>query len=274
MGFIPAAFGDFGKKAKDLLGKKYDFGPKLTVTNKSTPGVTVETGAKGPSSGYAKVKKVLDGYGPAEVELNTNGAAKGSLTLEKLMDNVEVKISGDIKGTGNVEAKYKRDMFAGSLNLGFARNTTLSAAGSVGSDGVTVGGSCTLDLTAGAGDVDNLSLGCEYQQSDLTASLVATNNLDKIQLSWFQKVSSDTLLGASFAVIPDKDQRVLTVGTEYKVDSNCVLKGKADNNGIVSVAVEQILSSPALKLGVAASFDANQNFDSTAFGINFNFGDY
>lgn len=274
MGFIPTSFGDLGKKAKDLLFKKYVTGAELVVYNKSTPGVTVETGANGATSGYAKVKKVLDGYGPFELELNSAGAAKGSLTLEKLADNVEVKISGDVKGSGSVEGKYKRDFFSGLLNLGFARNTTLTGAGAIGSDGLTIGGSFVLDLTAGAGDVDDFSVGIEYQQPDLTTSVLATNKLDKFQLSWFQKVSKDAVLGASFGIVPDKKERTLTVGTEYNLDPNCILKGKADSKGIVSVAVEQIVAEPRLRLGVAASFDANQNFDSSSFGINVALGDF
>lgn len=270
-------FKDLGKKTSDLFKKQYDFKNEIKVTSNAS-GVKIESGgqkAKG-FSGYTKANWKDDFLGDVEVEAHSTGVAKGKFKLSKVTDGVDVTVSSTACGQVGLEATYVKDFLSAiaSANHNMSKGcTALATSAVIGFDGVYVGGGVDVD---GSGSVKNYNCGAEYASKDLTASLVTSNKGEDITVSFFQKLSGSTSLGASMLVKAESSSRLYTFGTERSLDKSTTIKAKADSAGKVGVAVSHVLADPKMKLGVSAEFDATSDdaFKSQKFGISLNFGDF
>jgi len=281
--FVPPFFKNFGKSTKDLFKKKYDFDNTVKVINKSKNGVTIEsTGNLSKSyQGTVNVKYVNKDFGEVESEFTTLASAenKASLKLKKLAPGLTVTagVSGSKKAVANVDVEYSQDCFAAQANIKSDLETTkIDAYGSVGFDGISVGGQVALNVSSGAQIVDT-NVGAEYTNSDFTATVFTEKNCDFVTASYFSRLNKDTAVGASFKYeVAGKQSRTLTVGVEQQLDFDTVVKAKAElPTGVVSTAVEHKLSNPRVQVGVASSFNAlKQPFTVDSLGFGFTFGDY
>lgn len=196
----------------------------------------------------------------AEVEVNVSsagdaGSTNAKLTFTNLFAGGKVAVSADANPNAKVETTYGKDFFAGTLTLGsnFAGKNKLDASGAIGYDDVAVGGAVSCCLASGA--VKDYNVGAEYSQKDFVASLVTSNQGNDITTSFFQKVSGGFSLGTKLN-IEESGNRTLTVGSDYALDKSTTIKKSLSSNGILNVAVSHVLANPALKLNVAAQFDA------------------
>jgi len=270
-------FKDLGKKTSDLFKKSYDFRNEIKVTSKAS-GVKIESGGvKGKAfAGYTKANWKDDFLGDIEVEAHSTGLAKGKFKLGQVTDGVDVTVNGTACGNVGLEATYNKDCVSAVASASHSTSkgsTAVSASGVIGFDGVFVGGGVDLD---GSGGVKNYNCGAEYASKDLSASLVTSNKGEDITMSFFQKLSGSTSLGASMLVKAESSSRLYTFGTERKLDKSTTIKAKANTAGTVGVAVSHTLAEPAMKLGVSAEFDATSAdcFKAQKFGIALNFGDF
>jgi len=270
--FVPPFFGDLGKKINDLVSpRNFDFSKVIKTKNKSSTGLTVESGFKGPK-GFAKIGLKCKRYGKADVELNTAGgkASKTKITLNQLFDGLEVVVSNSMAPSGSVAAKYSQDFFAVDGEFKYEKEKpTLSASGTVGVDGWGVGGSVKYDFTTDS-KVDDFAFGTQYSQDDLTVSLVTASKGEKITASFFQKLSGLSLAG-QLVVKPLSNSKILTIGGSYKYDSNTKVNGTVNNNGIANLSVKHSLSNAQLTLANQYDFSADK---TTKIGVGIAFGDF
>lgn len=255
---MPIQFKDFGKKAKDLFKKQYDYKNEVKVVSNAS-GVKVETGgyqAKG-LTGYSKVNFTDKTLGDVELEAHSCGVTKGQLKFKNVTDGVDATIAASAKDL-SAETTYNKGSLAcqAKVTHGFAKsNTGLAASAVLGVDDVSVGANVNL-CCANPNSPKDYNVGAEYAQKDLIASLVTSNQGNDITASYFQKVSDDLVLGSSMLVKPDAGSRLMTFGGEYSLDEATTLKAKADSNGIVGTSITHTLAKPALKFCVSAQFDA------------------
>jgi hypothetical protein len=273
MVFVPPQFSKFGKSVKDLFGKKYDFGYEVSTKHKASSAVTVEAGGAGNGgaiAGKAKLTYKNGDFGSVEVNVKTGGADKNQtakVTLDKLSDGLEVVVSGDARPAGNVEVSYSQDFFAANAKVD--SNSSLSAAASIGSDGLSVGAEAKA---SSSGSVSDYNVGCQYAQPDFTLTLKTANSGEDISASFFQKLSSATSVGALFNAAPANK---LTFGLEHSYDASTTLKSKVNSAGVLGAAVEHRLDNGPL-LGLAGSFNllGKDPFAAQKFGLSVKFGDF
>lgn len=269
-------FKDLGKKAKDLFKKQYDYKNELKVTSTSS-GVKLETtGSKGKDSlcGSTKANFKDDYLGDVEIEVHSSGTAKGQFKLSKIADGADLTVTGAESGEVTAEVVYSQGSIAALLKAVYNdKGPSVSAAATVGFDGVTVGGQVDVDA---AGAPKDYNLGAEYATKDLTAALVTSGMGNDITVSLFQKLAGGTLLGASLLVKPEKGERTFTFGTDYSLDKATQIKAKADSNGAVGTAVVHTLKDPSMKVAVSAEFNAlsDDAFKANKFGISLSFGEF
>jgi hypothetical protein len=278
--FIPTQFGKFGKQISDLFKKKYDFGTKITTIHKADGGVKIEAGGNSKAgdsnlTGFAKLNYKDSSFGEAEGSVKTCGSANGSVTLKNLADGVEVVVKASEKPCGSVKATYAQDFFAGSAE--FSANQTkqkLALSGVIGADGLCVGGSIDLDLSGNINDPSEYAIGVQQQRSDYVATVLMTQKGEKVAASWFQTISEKLSVGSTLTFKPEEGSRTMCFASEYALDKDTTIKAKGSTCGTVAGAIEHRLRDPALKFGVAASFDSKKSFANKDFGINLTFGDF
>jgi hypothetical protein len=281
MAFVPPFFKNFGKSAKDLLSKKYDYQNKLSAKNNVQSDLAIESSTtsdeKGNWSGNVKATYKNKDFGNVETEVDTRGTASSEATFTKLANNTSVIVKVTEKPTVRASAEYKQENVAAAVGVDWSKTTT-TADGSVsaGLDGFAVGGDGKYDATKS--EVASYNAGAEYAAKDFTASVKTDKKFEAVLVSYFHNVNTGragkTQVGGSFAHDWNKKTQVLTIGTEHDVDAATTLKGKVDSEGGVAGAVEHRLANPAVKINAAALFNKNSGFTAQQFGVGFTFGDF
>jgi hypothetical protein len=284
--FVPPLFGNLGKAASDLFKKKYDFQNVIQQKHKTKSGLVFTSGAELGNGITGSLKlNYKQSSGEAEGEIHTNGNGKGVLKFNKLADGAVVHVSADAKNkdwgntsTGKALVDYQQDFFSGSASVetSFFDRTQLVGSGVIGFDGLSVGGEVKFDVKH-VNDVDDYNVGAEYTQPDYTATIKTAKRGEDITASYFHKISADHQVGAQFlARISGGDEKVLTLGTEYKVDESTALKVKGDTKGDFAGVLQHDLKNPSVRFALSSLFDARSPSALTAkkFGLGITFGDY
>lgn len=285
MAFTPVIFKNIGKSVSDLFkNDTYDVskntfslktkaanGLNWTATSKITEKAhTAELGLK-----YSNGK-----YGSVEVTGTPNSSVKVKAAATKLYKGLTVEGSfedkGKVKCTSDVA--YKQDFVAATLsneasqNDEGARYNNVTAAAVIGFDGVSVGASVTSNVSVAAFKPTDYNGAFQYEQSDLTVSVVTEEMTDKVTLSAEHKVNSDFTFAAQAVYHFKKDDaKTLALGGKYQIDSLTAIKGKVDQAGNVSTVVDHQVR-PWAKLGVTSVFNAKA-MSTPKFGLSFTFGE-
>lgn len=301
--YSPPLFGSFGKKAKDLFKKKYEFENQATVKSSSVDGLNISTaivsGADNNLRGVFTSSLPVRSYGLAngvfESEFHTvaDKESKTSYKLTKLAPGLSVKftlvgVKPEVKGEtpdfpegwAAAEAEYTQEYFTGSIGVRTNQQKTLiDATGALGYDSFSVGGKVVVDTSSQAAPGD-WNVGAQYEGADYVASAVTEKKRSVVSLSYFQSVARTQVIGASASFGLIKPSRSLTVGTDYQVDPDTTIRAYAKveaGKDAVTVAtnVEHRLLHPNALLGVSAEFALTPASQTTnKLGVSLTFGDY
>jgi len=292
--FTPPTFGKFAKKAKDLFKKKYDFENKIVTKHKTkTAGLTLEASGvvTTPIAGAFKGKYKEKKYGEFEAEVSTAGKLYGTVKLDQLAKGVEVNVSGGVdpsakkKGVNDkLSAEYSQEYFAATgsadVNFGDATTAVLDGTASVGFEGLSVGAQFSYDVSQSQQKFADFNLGAEYTRDDVTLSLTTEKKGDVIHGFYHQQINRNYQVGAQFDYVPRAEvvskKHVLTLGTEYQLDVDTVVKAKANSNGLIETAIQHNLQNPSVQVGLAASFNRKsaECLQAQSFGVTITCGDY
>jgi len=231
--FVPPQFASFGKNAKDLFKKKFDYDHQLKTIHKAKNGLTLESGGVIPADkssfrGYSKASLVQPQWGSADLEIHTseNQESKASVKFTKLYPGANVNLAVSSKDStkffpsqsGSAEVSYTQ---AGKVGVA-AQSTIKSDLNkykeevqvAFGYENFSVGANATIDLTQVSNadknyGVTESNFGAEYVQDDLVATgytsfeNVTTSEGKKeknrfVNASYFQKVNRDHVFGVLF----------------------------------------------------------------------------
>jgi len=284
--FIPPFVSKFGTDQKDLFKKKFDFAYSFKSTNKASNGVTLESGVKIQEghSGYVKATLVRP-EGEYEAELNTDARSESKIQgkFKNLgTQNLNVTISESSldrafkkSPVGNLQIQYSQEFVAVEANVkSDFESVKIDGGLSVGYDGMSVGANAIVDATKSC-EFQDVNLFAQYAQNDLIASVYTDKYCDNINLSAFHRANISTSLATHLRFdLAGKQQRILNVGVEHKLDTNTLVKAKVEiPTGIVTVALENNLSNPKLTWGVSSQFSAfNLPFTADKFGLSLSLG--
>jgi len=285
MASFPPLYKNISKSLSDLLKKKFEYNSKVSTRNNVTSDVSIESTAslseKGSYQGNVKSTYKNKDFGEVEVEANTDGTLTGQLKYTKLVDNLNLTLSGTERPSGKLLAEYQQEHFSVSGQVEHNQETTkLEGTAVVGFEGFSVGGQARYDTATS--DLEDYNAGAEYSHDDFTASLVTTDRADKLVASYFHKIKNrtaglKTYVGGRFEydLTKQANNRVLTVGAEHEVDRSTTVKGKYDSSGTLSAAIEHRLDNPSLKLNFASQWSGkNKTTTPEKFGFGVTFGDY
>uniref|UniRef100_A0A7S0L5C9 Porin domain-containing protein n=1 Tax=Coccolithus braarudii TaxID=221442 RepID=A0A7S0L5C9_9EUKA len=275
--FKPKAFSKLGKSQKDFFKKKFTAKKEFTIKTSADSGrvdfeSTIEAAKGNTFQGKLKVTNDLELPGKVEVELDTKGAVKASVTLDKVADGAKLKIEGTQKPDVELTADYAKDSFNTTATVSVSQKTTaVDLAGVVGFDGLSVGGHVKYDTASQ--QVDDYNAVTEYAGPDFVATVQTQDSADSILASYLHDLNHDTSVGARFNYNLTDGSRTLTFGAAFRVDRDTSTKVKADSTGKIDFVVEQSIANPNLTYVFGASWDANKKTTSPeTFGVGFTFG--
>lgn len=270
-----------GKSVKDLFSKKYDFtGLTIETSNSSSGNVSVEsvgnwgdsvTGQSKLEWNEAKLKAVVQ-LSTSDDDKNT----KAEITLNKVAPGVDVTVSSNSVPDVALKAVYSNDNVAATFkaNRNLADDSTaFSLAATAGKDGITVGGDVHMDLAA---NLTDYNLGLQYDNKDLTASVLAKKQCSKINASFYYKKfqapvvdCGNTVIGVSVDYNLKDGSNGVGLGWQSELDANTTIKTKLNLAGNVATVVEHRLADPRLTVALASNYEASSGrLQATGMGLN------
>jgi hypothetical protein len=285
-------FGDFGKGAKDLLGKDYyQYDTKLKVKTTASNGVafTTEGAMSGSAVKPAKVSaafKPVDGITIKKLSAATNGTLVGEASLDDVMDGLkftvkieEGRVGGKDADKGELVIDFKGDGFVSNTTVNVIDGPAIKEDLAFKFDSFLLGGSVSYNTgfdKPADGGVKKYAVGAGYTDQDFNATLTAngtpgTDGKWGVDASFFHTYSPEINIAALLGI---KDVQApkpsLEVGGTCKMDSSSLVAGKADTNGVLSFGYEQKINS-SVKLVTSAQVDATKfTEDSSDHKLGFN----
>jgi hypothetical protein len=188
---------------------------------------------------------------------------------------------------GQVEINYSPKEFIVGALTGIYRKEQLigSVSGSVGADGLSVGGQVEAVYEKDEVKVRDYNMGFQYAGKDFIAALFTKvgkegksgfqgGNSEDMAISYYHKVSSGYVVAAQFDVDKAKDP-VLSFGVDYPLDAQSALKVIANTDGAIHSRLTYTLAEPRIKFAVASQFDAHAfSFKAKKFGFAASLGDF
>jgi len=308
--YSPPTFGNIGKGWKDLWKKKFDFKNQLKTVSKTPFGLTLTTtGTLEPSqiTGATNVKYADKSWGEVEGEVDTgtgktylksvftalNPGSKVTLgggwdpsspepiVRQNLSAKVEVEhtqafyTAGSVITVGEEPKKDKKD--------DAALSSTVSVAGTIGWEGLAVGGQVLFRVDKDQ-NLQDYNVGAQYDHDSFVGAIHTEAQGDVIRASLLHNVSRTHALGVEF--ISDEFDRlskpaeprrkVLNFASEYKVDGNTTVKVRLSNSGEVAAAVEHRLLNPkvAINYSVQSKVKGTSSHKFEKWGLGFTLGEY
>jgi len=285
----PGLFKDLNKRAGDLLTKEFPTDEKkFEWKGPSVNNVTVDANfiQKGDGSvlGTVTPKYTYKPYGLNFLaEVNTKKDIKVETTVEnQVVDGLKLIVTGEAKGnetyaTLATEYKHEYATVTGSFDIGKPKGSTAKATTVVGSQGFSLGFSTEYFLGE-ASEVKNWETRVAYLSKEFDVNVFSRRDYakDKNEVggSYFHNVNSDFVVGTEVVLdtANNETKPKLTLGTQYKLHPDTVLKGKFDTNGILGLSYNQKFN-PNSKLLIGANVDTNNlsGKSSTSFGFNLSF---
>lgn len=301
-GYQPPLFGNFGKDAKDLFKKQFDFENQLIVKNVTAQNYAIET--RIVSSNEAPLRGVfkstipvtnagnLNGVFESEFHTVTDRESKTSYKFNRFAKNLNVKVGlnavkPEVKGEtpdfpegwASIEADYAQEYVAGSAGVRTNGQKTLAdVVLALGYDSLSVGGKVTIDTASKSAPTD-YNFGAQYVGADFVATGVTEKKRTALTLSYYQRVGRNQTVGASATFGLAKPTRTLTFGSDFRVDVDTSARAyvKVDSSKDVSsvgLAITHRLLAPAAELGVATEYNISpSSITAGKFGVSVTVGD-
>lgn len=252
MSFIPPIFCKFGKDARDLFKKNYEFKHQATLNSKPWAGMTLDTiftENEKALEGKIKTKYEHSNFGTIDFNYNTlDGAFDSELRTTRLHKNAvgTLKVeSSNVKG--GVEFRAQNFAVTGHANYGLENQGVKVETSLVGDfNGLSFGGQVSYNVKDAA--VDDFNVGVEYNRNKSTFSAITSNKLDDLSLGVYSEVENrttglkNTQVGIKLETQTTTfDNAVLSVGAIHQCSVKHLCRGKIDTKGALALVLEHRL---------------------------------
>lgn len=275
MGFT--SFGDTDKSAKDLFKKGFTSKNVVKTKKKTANGITWETettlGEKVATKLTSKFKTEFVDFEKVCLDSKSNFHFKLSndTILDGLTSTLETKCTPDKADEASLELSYSHEKFISDINFGLINHETVAAL-STGYEGFSFGASVKFEALSFSG----YELGVAYGSADSKFSVIATDQLSKLNMALYHKVDDSLTLGATINVPikevekkeDDKPAVSFNVGGKWVIDDQSTIQAKVDCCGVSTIAFHQKLSD-GVKAILSTEIDKKLQSKGTSFEINF-----
>eukprot|EP00898_Chlorokybus_atmophyticus_P004764 jgi/Chlat1/5289/Chrsp35S05247 len=267
---FPGFYSDFGKKARDLLTKDFQYDKKIAIetTTASNLGFSGTYIVKADNSLAVDLKTILK-YNNAKLEAktDTNSNVILNATLDSLAPGIKVLLSGalpDFNKSGKVELQYLRDYAAmtGSIGLSGAPKVDVTAA--FGQPSFAVGGAASVDTSSG--ELTKYEGGIQHSTAEYAVTAVVADKADTLKLSYVHALDKDRLVGADVMRSLSKATTTIAAGGSYRHDPYTVYKARIDSTGTISALLQHQLR-PDATVTFTTQWDSTKQEKNSKFGV-------
>lgn len=300
----PVVFKDLLKAANDLLDKSHVANKKVSFKTTTSSKVAVsgeasvnysnatkkdvnasKVGFKFPTweAGAVTVSKFdVTNLGRIDVEAETKPVDDLKLTVKLSTgpnDQVDEMKGSKYSDAGSINAEYSQSNFIATLALDATNYNPSASFNSLGLllDDVIAGGSIAFDVTKK--ELSDFETGFGYKSKDTTSTFITSKKCkvftfahehtvsDSLSLAAVAKHSLESI-GKNKEVIPSSGE--FSLGGSYKYDKDAKVNFKISNDRSLKLShVSNIRGG--VELTVSTVFDSSVAWQSTGFGLAFNF---
>jgi voltage-dependent anion channel protein 2 len=271
MVFIPPAFNDIGKAAKDLFNKGFYLG-EVKVEHKSKTRSGLDFTASGTlprdsdrMTGSLETKYALKQYGTTlTTKLNSDANVTFTTDIEdkllkglKITEDVTLDVNNN-KHTAKFKADYKRNMVHYNLDadiwplLGSKPTQTITSSLVLGYNGYLAG--AQLGIVPGETLPKKHALALGWQNSDLGVHATLTNGEEATGYFW-QKISPALEYALQIKFNQKKAATNFSAGVKYALDSDNSVKATLNSEQLIQFSFAHNLRH-GIKLTLSTAISA------------------
>jgi len=299
-----------GKGSKTSGKKKFDFKHQLKTVSKTPFGLTLTaTGTLEPTQviGSTNIKYVDKSWGEVEGDVDTgSGKLYAKSTFTQLYPGTKLTVGGGYDPSSpepivrqNLSAKAEVEHSQSFWNASSvvtvgeeahkdkkddpALTSTVSVAGTVGWEGLSVGGQLLFKVDKDQ-NLQDYNVGAQYDTEGFTAAVTTESQGDVFRTSILHNVTKSHTLGVEFvsdefdrlSKPAEPHRKILNVASEYKLDVATTVKLRLSNLGEVSSAVEHRLLNPKVAVNFSTQWKVKglSSHKAEKFGLGFVIGEY
>jgi hypothetical protein len=261
---MPLKFlGDFAKRSTDLWkAKKFAFNKTLEVS--VDKGKSISWNGKHTLKDQGKAESELTFNQTekdlGELELTWDSSNNPNLTLSssELLDNTEVELEVEALKTGSASAEYSTADYAGKLKASWKeQEVTLNGDASFAWDKVTLGAAMEYDVSSKKFTKNDVGVRLD-QDSDRTYALTSSKNFSQLAVSFYNKVSKETEVGAQVSIDMEDAKVGLKAGGSYVMDDKSKVRYSLDDQAALQMAYEYQLND-SVKASAGAKYCLAKN---------------
>lgn len=266
---------DFTKRASDLWKKKkFQFDRTLNVKVDSGSNISWEGNhvLKDESKADSKITltQKQKGFGDLKLEWGAPAKTKFEVKTKELMDNSEVKLTVNNPEQGNLVVQYGQDDWAAKVDAQYKKkNVVVDAQASFAWEKVTVGAHGVFDSSDSS--VKQMDVGVRLDQDqDRTYVLRSKDRFNELEVAFYNKVSSDSEIGAEVDINMSKGSIGMMLGGSYRMDDTSKLRYNLNQSGDIQAAYEYKLSNNVTGY-VGTKYSLTENAMADGFGYKLEF---
>jgi hypothetical protein len=269
-------FKDFGKPAKDLLGKNYNYDKHKVELSSKTGDVKFDSewtsGGKGKLEGECKISPDMTGT----LECLTDGKITGTVKIKNLFPGATTKLKGSTANTGFFGLEYAQDW--GTLTSDVSHNadkgySEMTSTAMFNHRNFLVGGSVQLGFRDASMSVNRYDIGLGYAEkgkfeaTTLVSEDCSGDKPPKLMLQYIHFVDSKWTYGAKFETPLAADLKPdCELGGTFTVSSDTKVGAKITNTGLLGM---YLLTKPDANVTLthALQLDVNNRSAPHKFGF-------
>uniref|UniRef100_A0ACD5TUB1 Uncharacterized protein n=1 Tax=Avena sativa TaxID=4498 RepID=A0ACD5TUB1_AVESA len=268
MGKGPVPFVNFGKTARDLLHKDYNFDQKfsLSTTSDSGFGVTA-TGVRidelfiGDIHTQHKSSKAT-----VDVKIDSDSRVSSTVTVDEMLTGLKTSFSFRVpdQKSGKLDLQYLHDRFTLNSSIGLASAPLVELSGTVGTNQLTVGAEVGFDSASAS--VTKYNSGISYNKDDISASLLLSDKGETLKASYIHMFSPTSAVAAELTHRFKTKENYYTIGSSHALDSSTLVKTRFSNSGKTGLLCQHEWR-PKSYITLSAEYDPKVVSSPARFGV-------
>ncbi|KAK9705829.1 hypothetical protein RND81_07G085200 [Saponaria officinalis] len=264
----PAPFTFFGKSARDLLTKDYNFDHKFTLTVPSANGMGLTaTGVTKDQLFIGDISSLYkSGNTTVDLKVNTYSNIFTKVTVEEALPGIKAALSFNIPDhkSGKVDVSYSNYHAAVNSSVGLNPSPLLDFNAAIGNNDISLGGEAAFD-TASASFI-KYNAGITVNKPDFSAALILMEKGQTLKASYFHIVNPSTAIAAEMTHRFSSHQNRFMIGSSHVVDPISSTKTRFSDDGKVGMLYQREWRPKSL-VTFSAEYDTKATTSASKFGV-------
>ncbi|KAL8138252.1 hypothetical protein V2J09_004253 [Rumex salicifolius] len=252
----PSQFPDFGRRAKDLLSRDYNFDHKFTLQVPSSAGMSLTaTGIKKDEVFLGDINTVYkSGKVAVDVKVDMYSNVSTKITVDETLAGIKTVLSFKIPDhksgkVGNyhklhfleplLDVHYVHPHMALNSGIGLNPAPLLEFNAAVGTLELSLGGEVGFDAATGA--FTKYTTGVSFNKPDFSAALFLMDKGQTVKASYYHIVnpSNGTAVAAEMTHRLSNYQNSFSIGSSHLVDPHTLVKTRISSDGKVAMLCQR-----------------------------------